>query len=121
MFVRRTTHVAWGTNLRGLSFGVGRSSGLSAPDADRQTGPYAPAAAGNRVRRRLADVVEGAFNDALMQGDLLTAEDLLGVLENMQARAKVSARNDRRGDAQRRLERARKELEARKHNRYRRF
>lgn len=107
--------------MRHLSFGVGRSYSRPGADAAREAEPYAPTAGAARTKRRLTDVVEGAFATALQQGDLATAEDLLGVLENMQARSKVSQRDDRRGGAERRLERMRKDLEARKLARYRRF
>jgi hypothetical protein len=108
------------TTVRSLSFGVGRTSGFSAPESERRVDAYAAPATGHRLKRRLADTIESAFASALQQGDLATAEDLLGVLESMQARAGVSARNERRG-ADRRLERARRELENRKQARHRRF
>lgn len=108
-----------GSGLRSMSFGVGRSGHLSASDADGNAGFGAPAPA--RLRRRLIDVLEAAFSTALQQGDLATAEELLGVMENMQARAKVSMRSDRRVGGERRLERARQDLAARKQARYRRF
>ncbi|HEY1931862.1 MAG TPA: hypothetical protein VGG99_07620 [Acetobacteraceae bacterium] len=107
--------------MRHLSFGVGQSYNPSEPASDRDGESRAATAAGNRQKRRLADVVESAFSAALLQGELATAEELLGVLENMLARAKVSSRSDRRGGAQRQLERARRDLETRRLARYRRF
>ena len=105
--------------MRGLSFGVGATARLSAPEADRRD-TYAPVTSGRRLRRRLTDTIEGAFEAALQQGDLATAEELLNVLENMQARASISFRSDRR-TRDRRLERVRRELENRKLARNRRL
>jgi hypothetical protein len=67
----------------------------------------------NWLRRRLEDAVEDVFRAALQRGDLASAEDLLGVMENMHARARLRFKAERHGTAQM-IERARKELESRK-------
>jgi hypothetical protein len=46
---------------------------------------------GQSYRRRLSDHVEAVFEEACLSGDLDTAEDLLRVLERMQARADAIA------------------------------
>ena len=73
----------------------------------------------HRLRRRLADTISDAFTAALQRGDLVTAEELLGVLENMQVRTNVRLQSDRR-NPDRGLERSRRELESRKQARLRR-
>ncbi|HEY3845778.1 MAG TPA: hypothetical protein VGL95_01545 [Acetobacteraceae bacterium] len=67
----------------------------------------------NWLRRRLEDAVEDVFRVALQRGDLASAEDLLGVMESMHARARIRFNVPRLGTAQM-IERARKELESRK-------
>ncbi len=67
----------------------------------------------NWLRRRLEDTVEDVFRAALQRGDLASAEDLLGVLENMHARARVRFNSERSGTALM-IDRSRRELEARK-------
>ena len=98
-----------------MSFGLGRGVKLT-PLGEK--GPAEPAApppyqVQHWLRRRLEDTVEDVFRAALQRGDLASAEDLLGVLENMHARARVRFHAERRGTAQM-IERARKELDARK-------
>ncbi len=100
--------------MRRLSFGIGRAARLAPLGENDQaaSGPP-PYQVQNWLRRRLEDTVEDVFRAALQRGDLASAEDLLGVLENMHARARVRFRSERRGTALM-IERARKELETRK-------
>jgi hypothetical protein len=97
---------------RSMSFGIGGNARFSPPGEDRLG--HGPS---NQVqgwmRRRLEDAVEDVFRTALQRGDLAAAEDLLGVMENMHARAKVRYQAERRGAAIT-IERGRKELESRK-------
>lgn len=64
------------------------------------------------MRRRLEDAVEDLFYAALKRGDLASAADLLGVMENMQAKARVRLQAEREGTALM-IARARDELELR--------
>ncbi|HUB14075.1 MAG TPA: hypothetical protein VMB34_19145 [Acetobacteraceae bacterium] len=100
--------------LRRMSFGIGGTARLS-PLAENRLGAAAepPYHAQNWLRRRLEDAVEDVFRAALQRGDLASAEDLLGVLENMHARARLRFKSERKGTVAM-IERARKELEARK-------
>ncbi|HUN44525.1 MAG TPA: hypothetical protein VMU81_29915 [Acetobacteraceae bacterium] len=93
-----------------MSFGVGGNARFSPPDEDRVGHG---ASHQGWMRRRLEDAVEDVFRTALRRGDLASAEDLLGVMENMHARAKVRFQGERRGAAVA-IERGRKELEERK-------
>jgi len=98
-----------------MSFGIGRGVKLT-PLGDKgqgSAGQPPPYQVQNWLRRRLEDTVEDVFRAALQRGDLASAEDLLGVMENMHARARVRFHAERRGTALM-IERARKELEARK-------
>jgi hypothetical protein len=72
------------------------------------------------VKGRLEDAVRYACEVALLRGDITTAEDLLGVLENMQARDRIRFQNDRRR-ANDFIDRARQDVEARKSTRRARF
>ena len=63
-------------------------------------------------RRRLRDRVEDLFRDACVTGDLATAEELLGVLENMQKRRQATGQDRRAGDSP--FTAAREELARRK-------
>jgi hypothetical protein len=67
----------------------------------------------NWLRRRLEDAVEDVFRAALQRGDLASAEDLLGVMESMHARARMRFSSERQGTTLM-LGRARKELDSRK-------
>lgn len=93
---------------RRLSFVVSPTANLSS--AGGHPSPYQVQ---NWLRRRLEDTVEDVFRSALQRGDLAAAEDLLHVIENMQARGHARYRAQRRGTAQM-IERCRRELEARK-------
>jgi hypothetical protein len=94
-----------------MSFGVGSSANLSSitEDGRRRRTPQMQ----TWLRRRLEDAVEDIFYSALQRGDLASAEDLLGVIENMHARARVRFQSERRGTAQM-IEQCRKELESRR-------
>jgi hypothetical protein len=103
--------------VRRMSFGIGGTARLSPlgdgrPDATREP-PYQVQ---NWLRRRLEDAVEDVFRAALHRGDLASAEDLLGVMENMHVRARVRLQAERKGTLVM-LERARKELASRKSRR----
>ena len=64
------------------------------------------------LRRRLSDRVAEVFQEACLGGDLETAEQLLGVMQDIQERRAVAGRDRRAGDAE--LQRAREELATRK-------
>lgn len=101
--------------MRRLSFGIGSSASLS-PLSDNRSGTASQPPSyqvQNWLRRRLEDAVEDVFRAAMQRGDLAAAEDLLGVIENMQARARIRFGAERKGTALM-IERSRKELEARK-------
>jgi len=97
---------------RAMSFGIGGSARFSAPGEDR-FGQGGSNQMQSWMRRRLEDAVEDVFRAALRRGDFAAAEDLLGVMENMHARAKVRFQGERRGAAMA-IERGRRELEDRK-------
>lgn len=100
--------------MRKFSFGIHKSTTLSQPGERSQEAPSASAhQRQNLLRRRLEDLVEDLFYAALKRGDLASAEDLLGVMENMQARARVRLQAVRKGTALM-IARARDELELRK-------
>ena len=69
---------------------VAADARLAAPDLYRPIPLYDPDGVLDRVnrtfRRRLSDRVEDLFQDACVAGDLTTADELLSVLERMQAR-----------------------------------
>lgn len=94
-----------------MSFGVDHTANLSSivEEQRQHRTPQMQAS----PRRRLEDAVEDIFHVALQRGDLASAEDLLGVMENMQARARVRFHAERRGTALM-IERCRKELEVRR-------
>jgi len=64
------------------------------------------------LRRRLSDRVADVFQEACLGGDLATAEQLLGVMQDMHDRRVAAGRDRRSGDAE--LQRARDELATRK-------
>ncbi len=65
-------------------------------------------------------MIDETFRFAIGRGDIATAEDLLAVLEAMRERERVKAGSERRrGDPL--LDQARRELDARKAARYRRY
>jgi hypothetical protein len=97
---------------RSMSFGIGGNARFSPPAEDR-IGHGPASQMQSWMRRRLEDAVEDVFRAAMQRGDLAAAEDLLGVMENMHARAKVRYQAERRGAAVT-IERGWKELEARK-------
>jgi len=100
---------------RAMSFGIGGNARFSAPNEDRfSQGPTNQMQ--SWMRRRLEDAVEDVFRTAMRRGDLAAAEDLLGVMENMHARAKVRFQGERRSAAMT-IERLRKEVEDRKSRR----
>ncbi|MGA3398753.1 MAG: hypothetical protein ABSC95_06005 [Acetobacteraceae bacterium] len=100
--------------MRRMSFGLGGGVKLTPLGEKNQAAPSAPPyQVQNWLRRRLEDAVEDVFRAALQRGDLASAEDLLGVIESMHARARVRFNAPRRGTALM-IERARKELESRK-------
>jgi hypothetical protein len=95
-------------------FGVGGRANASSPGQKNQSGPaHPPYQVQNWLRRRLEDAVEDVFRAALQRGDLASAEDLLGVMESMHARARIRFNAERHGTALM-IARARKELESRK-------
>jgi hypothetical protein len=97
-----------------MSFGIQGGVKLTPLGERPVSGPSPPPyQVQNWLRRRLEDTVEDVFRAALQRGDLASAEDLLGVIENMHARARVRFHAERAGTALM-IERARKELEARK-------
>lgn len=100
--------------MRRMSFGIGGAARFSTL-AENRPGMAAdpPYPMQNMLRRRLEDAVEDVFRAALQRGDLASAEELLGVMENMHARAKVRFSVERKGTVMM-LERARKELDSRK-------
>lgn len=100
-----------------MSFGVGGAAHLTPLGETRNAAASPPPyQVQSWLRRRLEDAVEDVFHAAMQRGDLASAEDLLGVLENMQARARVRFRVERHGTAIM-IERNRKELESRKSRR----
>jgi len=100
--------------MRRMSFGLGGGVKLSPLQQKSQATPVAPAKQMQSwLRRRLEDAVEDVFRAALQRGDLASADDLLGVMESMYARARIRFKSERRGTALM-IERSRKELEARK-------
>ena len=100
-----------------MSFGIGGAANLAATTEQRNAAAGTPAyQAQNWLRRRLEDAVEDVFHAALQRGDLASAEDLLGVIENMHTRARVRFKAERKGTAMM-IERNRKELESRKSRR----
>ncbi len=101
--------------MRRMSFGLGGGAKLTPLGENNQASPP-PYQAQNWLRRRLEDAVEDVFRAALQRGDLASAEDLLGVMESMHARARVRFSSERRGTALM-IDRARKELESRKSRR----
>ena len=103
--------------MRRMSFGIGGAARLSPLGAGRpDASAEPPYQVQNSLRRRLEDAVEDVFRAALQRGDLASAEDLLGVMENMHARARVRFQAERKGTVAM-LDRARKELDARKSRR----
>jgi hypothetical protein len=64
------------------------------------------------LKNRLSDRVEDVFQQAMIAGDLDTAEDLLSIMENMHERRRAAAGEHRINDEA--LERARLELTVRK-------
>jgi hypothetical protein len=96
-----------------MSFGVGGTANLSSVVDGRHGGPHTSYQVQSWLRRRLEDAVEDVFRAAMQRGDLAAAEELLGVIENMHARAKVRFNAERGGTTQM-IERSRRELEARK-------
>jgi hypothetical protein len=99
--------------MRRLSFGIGGGANLS-PFGEKA--PTAPPQVQNWLRRRLEDAVEDVFRAAMQRGDLASAEDLLGVMESMHARARIRFNAERKGTAMM-IDRARKELDSRKSRR----
>ena len=89
---------------------------LEAPDPQRPIPLYDPGGMVDRLnrtfRRRLRDRVEDLFQDACVAGDLATAEELLGVLENMQKRRQRTGQDRRASDSP--FTAAREELARRK-------
>ncbi|HVC63303.1 MAG TPA: hypothetical protein VND19_23435 [Acetobacteraceae bacterium] len=97
-----------------MSFGIRGAANLTPLGEKNQEAPAAPQPqVQNWLRRRLEDAVEDVFRAALQRGDLASAEELLGVMENMHARARVRFHAERKGTAMM-IDRARKELESRK-------
>jgi len=97
-----------------MSFGVRGAANLTAFGEKYQAASSPPPyQVQNWLRRRLEDAIEDVFRVALQRGDLASAEDLLGVMESMHARARVRFHAERHGTALM-IDRARKELEARK-------
>lgn len=94
-----------------MSFGVGTGANLSSI-VEEPRHPRPPQMQ-SWLRRRLEDAVEDLFHVALQRGDLASAADLLAVMENMQARARVRFNTERRGTALM-IERCRKELDGRR-------
>lgn len=98
-----------------MSFALSRSAQLTAYGPRGQNG-----GAAQGPQRRLTDAVEEVFRLALQRGDMATAEELLGVLEGLHERARVTWRSERRNGAQQ-VERARRDFDARKAARYGRY
>ena len=73
---------------------VASDARLAAPELQRPIQLYDPQGILGRInrtfRRRLRDRVEDLFQDACIFGDLATAEELLTVLEHMQARRRTA-------------------------------
>ena len=104
--------------MRRLSFAIGQPPRTGPADSGAKT--HAPLGPSPKVRRRLADAIDEAFRLALARGDIATAEELLAVLQGMRERERIKPHDDRRRDDPV-LDRARRELEARKSARYRRY
>ena len=64
------------------------------------------------LKNRLSDRVADVFQQAVMTGDLDTAEDLLAIMQNMHERRQAAAGERRIDDEV--IVRARQELDARK-------
>lgn len=99
--------------MRKLSFGIRSGADLSSIVGRNQSATHAAPQMQSWLRRRLEDAVEDVFRLAMQRGDLASAEDLLGVMESMHIRACLRFNAERRGTVVM-LERARRELEARK-------
>jgi len=99
--------------MRRMSFAFGQAPRIGT--ANSSAASPAPPAPLLRVRRRLADAVDEAFGLALAGGDIAAAEGLLDVLEGMRERERIKTPGDPL------LDRARRELEAKKAARYRRY
>lgn len=103
--------------LTRMSFKIGEEPQFTTPSLSLANGA---GSAEPPSRRRLGDVINEAFRIALSRGDVATAEELLNVLEGTYERARVRTPSERRrGDPL--LERARRDLEAKKAARYRRY
>ena len=103
-----------GAGMRRFSFGIRGLANLSQLGQNNQEAPASPAhQPPNPLRRRLEDAVEDLFHTALRRGDLASAEDLLCVMENIHARARVRSQSGRKSTALM-LARARNELASRK-------
>jgi hypothetical protein len=104
--------------MRDFSFAISRSANLvPLGGRSQEAASPPPYEVENSLRRRLEDAVEDVFRAALKRGDLGSAEDLLGVMESMHARARVRFKPDRKGTPLM-IERSRNELEARKARRH---
>lgn len=79
---------------------VARDANLTPPDPRRRLEVYDPQGFMDRLnrtfRRRLSDRVEALFQEACLDGDLDTAEELLTVLVNMQERRRRNFGGERR-------------------------
>jgi len=97
-----------------MAFGIRGAPNLTLlGEKSREAPSPPPYQVQNWLRRRLEDAVEDVFRAALQRGDLASAGELLGVMESMHARARVRFGAERKGTAMM-IDRARKELEARK-------
>lgn len=104
-------------HLRRMSFAVSRAAQFE--DYNVNTQPD-PATYSRTPRRRLVDAIDQAFHIALERGDIATAEELVAVLEGIDARNNVTSRVERRQNSVV-LERAQRDLNAKKAARSRRF
>lgn len=100
--------------MRQFSFSIDGSAHFAPPaQNNREALPPPPFQGRNPLRRRLEDAVEDVFHAAVMRGDLASAEDLLGVMENIQVRGRLRFRSERKGSPLM-IDRARNDLAARK-------
>lgn len=101
---------------RRMSFAIARSARFESHRADDPSDPVRY----NGPRRRIADAIDQAFRVALVRGDIATAEELVAVLRGMEERRNVTSRVERRHSSAL-LERAQRDLNAKKAARFRRF
>lgn len=96
---------------REMSFQINNSAQIGAENDAAGRGPHNPADAALKLRR-LSDVVETAFLQALAEGEVAIAEELLTVMRGMDERYRIRGGNERRDGSS--LARSARHLEAKK-------